>query len=317
MKQLLFIFSFLITTIVSAQDFSLVKEKVNSYPKFSKIENLTRQIANDFKTEEQQVQAAFYWLSHNIRYDLDAYYRPKQKRISFRYRNEQEKLEKLQAIKDGIVNETLLTRKAVCEGYVQTFAKVCTMLQVENEVIKGYIRNSSNDIANPKINSNHAWNALKLNDKWVYVDVTWAAGVVNNNRWQPLFNTYYYNIPKEKYFKTHFPEKKLWQLRIGRMDKKDFYNQPIYDAAFLKSDLELITPSKGILDRNSTIELKIQNLRPNQSVFLGYSGYRYAIKPNSISTKDNITTVTTTPLEKSKQLFLIIDKEVMLEFLIQ
>ena len=317
MKQLLFIFSFLITTIVSAQDFSLVKEKVNSYPKFSEVENLTQQIANDFKTDEQQVQAAFFWLAHNIQYDLDAYYHPKQKRISFRYRNQQEKLEKLQAIKDGIVNETLLTRKAICEGYAQTFAKICSILQIENEVIKGYIRNSSNDIANPKTNSNHAWNAVKLNDEWIYIDATWAAGIVNNNRWQPLFNAYYYNIPKEKYFKTHFPEKKLWQLRIGRMDKKKFYNQPIYDAAFLQSELELISPSKGILDRNSIIELKIKNLRPDQSVFLGYSGYRYAIKPNSISTKDNITTVTTTPLEKSKQLFLIIDKEVMLEFLIQ
>ncbi|MDX8553172.1 transglutaminase [Tenacibaculum sp. 1B UA] len=316
MKQLLFLF-FLATTIVSAQDFSLIEEKVNSYPKFSKVENLAQQIASDFKTKEQQVQAAFYWLAHNIQYDLDAYYHPKNKRISFRYRNEQEKLEKLQAIKDGIVNETLLTRKAVCEGYAQTFAKICSMLQIENEVIKGYIRNSSNDIANPKTNSNHAWNAVKLNNKWVYVDVTWASGVVNNNRWQPLFNPYYYNIPEEKYFKTHFPEKKLWQLRIGRMDKKDFYNQPIYDAAFLKSDLELITPSKGILDRNSTIELKIQNLRPNQSVSFGYSGYRYAVKPDKVLTKNNITTITTTHLEKSKQLFLIIDKEVMLEFLIQ
>jgi len=101
------------------------------------------------------------------------------------------------------------------------------------------------------------------------------------------------------------------------MDKKKFYNQPIYDAAFLQSELELISPSKGILDRNSIIELKIKNLRPGQSVFLGYSGYRYAIKPNKVSTKNNITTISITPLEKSKQLFLIIDKEVVLEFLIQ
>lgn len=316
MKQLLFLF-FLATTIVSAQDFSLIEEKVNSYPKFSKIERLAQQIASDFKIEEQQVKAVFYWLAHNIRYDLDGYYNPKQKRISFRYRNEQERLEKLQAIKDNIVNETLITRKAICEGYAQTFAKICSILQIENEVIKGYIRNSSNDIANPKTNSNHAWNAVKLNGKWIYIDATWAAGVVNNNRWQPSFNAYYFNFPKEKYFKTHFPEKKLWQLRVGRMDKKDFYNQPIYDAVFLQSDLELISPLKGILNKNATIELKIKNVHPNQSIFLGYSGYRYAVKPDKISTKNNITTVTTTPLENSKQLFLIIDKEVMLEFLVE
>jgi transglutaminase/protease-like cytokinesis protein 3 len=316
MKQLLFLF-FLVTTIVSAQDFSLIEKKVNGYPKFSEVERLAQQIANDFKTEKQQVQAAFYWLAHNIQYDLDAYYHPKNKRISFKYRNEQEKLEKLQAIKDNIVNETFITRKAICEGYAQTFAKICSILQIKNEVIKGYIRNSSNDIANPKINSNHAWNAVKLNGKWIYIDATWAAGVVNNNRWQPVFNDYYFNFPKEKHFKTHFPEKKLWQLRVGRMDKKDFYNQPIYDASFLQSDLELISPLKGVLNKSATIELKIKNIHPNQSIFLGYSGYRYAVEPDKISTKNNITTVTTTPLENSKQLFLIIDKEIMLEFLIQ
>ncbi|PHO00652.1 transglutaminase, partial [Rhodobacteraceae bacterium 4F10] len=54
MKQILFLF-FLVTNIVSAQDFSLIEEKVNSYPKFSEVERLAQQIANDFKTEEQQV----------------------------------------------------------------------------------------------------------------------------------------------------------------------------------------------------------------------------------------------------------------------
>ncbi len=316
MKQLLFLF-FLITNLVSAQNFSLAEKKVNNYPKFNKVENLAQQIASDFKTEEQQVQAAFYWLAHNIRYDLDGYYNPKQKRISFRYRNEQERLEKLQAIKDNIINETLITKKAICEGYAQTFAKICSLLQIENEVIKGYIRNSSNDIANPKTNSNHAWNAVKLNDKWIYIDATWAAGVVNNNRWQPSFNAYYFNFPKEKYFKTHFPEKKLWQLRVGRMEKDDFYNQPIYSSAFLQSNLQLISPKKGTLNGSTPIEIKLKNLSENQTIFLGYSGYRYAVTPDKVVTKNNITTITTLPPKNSKQVYLIIDKEVMLEFLFQ
>lgn len=316
MKRLLFLF-FLVTTIVSAQDFSLIEEKVNSYSKFSEVERLAQQIANDFKTEEQQVQAAFYWLAHNIRYDLEGYYNPRQKRISFKYKNEQEKLEKLQAIKDEIVNETLSNRKALCEGYAQTLAKICSLLQIENEVIKGYVRNSSNDIVNPKTSSNHAWNAVKLNNNWIYIDATWAAGMVNNGSWQQLFNSYYYNIPKEQYFKTHYPENKLWQLRVGRMEKDDFYNQPIYSSAFLQSNLQLISPKKGILNGSTPIEIKLKNLSENQTIFLGYSGYRYAVKPDKIVIKNNITTITTLPPKKSKQVYLIIDKEVMLEFLFQ
>ncbi|WP_428740890.1 transglutaminase domain-containing protein [Tenacibaculum sp.] len=316
MKQLFFFF-FLWNWAVSAQDFSLVEQKVANYPKLTTVENLAKRIATDFGTKDLQVKATFYWIARNIRYDLDGYYNPKQKRISFRYRNEQERLVKIQAIKDEIVNETLLTRKALCEGYAQTIAKVCSILQIENEVIKGYVRNSSNDINNPSKNSNHAWNAVKLNNKWVYIDATWAAGIVNNGRWQPLFNNYYYNFPKTNYFKTHYPESSLWQLRIGRMEKEDFYNQPIYHPNFLQSDLQLIFPKKGILNSNGPVTIRIKNLALNQTVFFGYSGYRYAVKPDSISTKNNVTTITTTPPKNSKQAFLIIDKDVMLEFLIQ
>ncbi|TDQ30071.1 transglutaminase domain-containing protein [Tenacibaculum caenipelagi] len=316
MKQLFF-FLFLWNWAIYAQDFSLVKEKTANYPKLITVENLAKRIATDFDSKDQQVKAAFYWLTHNIRYDLNGYYNPKQKRISFRYRNEQERQEKLQAIKDEIVNETLLTRKALCEGYAQTLAKVFSILQIENEVIKGYVRNSSNDISNPRKNSNHAWNAVKLNNKWIYIDATWAAGIVNNGRWQPLFNKYYYNFSKANNFKTHYPESTLWQLKIGRMNKDDFYNQPIYKSNFLQSNLQLISPKKGVLDGNTPIKIRIKNLQPNQTVFLGYSGYRYAVKPDSVSTENNITTIVTTPPENSKQAFLIIDKEVMIELLIQ
>lgn len=316
MKRLFFLF-FLLNWAVNAQDFSLIEEKVIDYPKLTTAENLAKRIAKDFHSKELQVQAAFYWLSYNIKYDLEGYYNPRQKRISFKYKNEQEKLEKLQAIKDEIVNETLSNRKALCEGYAQTLAKIYSLLQIENEVIKGYVRNSSNDIANPKSNSNHAWNAVKLNNNWIYIDATWAAGMVNNGSWQQLFNSYYYNIPKEQYFKTHYPENKLWQLRVGRMEKDDFYNQPIYSSAFLQSDLQLISPKKGILNGSTPIEIKLKNLSENQTIFLGYSGYRYAVKPDKIVIKNNITTITTLPPKNSKQVYLIIDKEVMLEFLFQ
>ena len=316
MKQLFF-FLFLLTYSVNAQDFSLIEAKVADYPKLTTAENLTKKIAHDFHTKEQQVKATFYWLTHNIRYDLDGYYHPKQKRIAFRYRNEQEKLEKLQAIKDEIVSETLQNREALCEGYAQTFAKICTLLNVENEVVKGYVRNSINDIANPKSTTNHAWNAVKINNQWVYIDATWAAGFVKNGKWLSAFNEYYYNIPKEKYFKTHYPESKFWQLRVGKMVKEDFYNQPIYTPSFLHSSLQLVFPNKGVLDSNKPIEIYIKNLSQNQTVFLGYSGYRYAIKPDKISTENNITKVTTTPPKNSKQLYLIVDEEVVLEFLIR
>lgn len=316
MKLFLPFFLFTIIT-VNAQNFSTVKSKVDQYPKLTSVDNLAKLISEDFSSDKNRVKAAFYWITHNIRYDLAAFYNPKNKRVGFRYKNETERLQKIQEIKDNIVSETLQNRKAVCEGYAQTLAKICTILNIENEVIKGYIRNSSRDINKPQQRSNHAWNAVKLNNKWQYIDATWAAGAVVNKRWQPIFNAYYYNIPIKNYFKTHFPEDKLWQLRVGRISLTDFYNQPIYSRTALNSVVEIVSPKKGVLPvNNNTINIELKNLNDKSNVMCGFKGHRFAVKP-TIERRGNITKITITPPNRSKELFLIIDKEVMYEFLIQ
>ncbi|MBA6155618.1 transglutaminase [Tenacibaculum sp. S7007] len=300
-----------------SQEFSSIEKITKDYPKHLSSEALAKKIASDFKSKESQVKAIFNWVSKNISYDLDNFRNPKQKRIRFRYRNEAEKQQKINEIKNEIVDKTLTTRKAVCEGYAQTVAKICNLLNIENEVIKGYVRNSLNDINNVRNITNHAWNAIKINDKWIYIDATWAAGAVFNGKWQRRFNPYFYDIPKEKYFKTHLPENTLWQLRVGRITKEGYYNQPIYESSFLKSDLELISPKQGVLNNKKAIELKIKNLKPHQKVLFGFSGYQYAKKPDDISYQNNISTIKITPPQNTRGLYLIIDNEVMLEFLIK
>lgn len=315
MKRL-FLFIILHSSIGFTQDFSSIEKITKEYPKHLSATKLADKIATDFITPEQQVKAVFYWVSQNIRYDLDDFYNPKQKRVQFRYRNEAEKQQKIQEIKNKIVDKTLNTRKAVCEGYAQTITKICTLLNIESEVIKGYVRNSFHDINKVRNNPNHAWNAIKINNKWIYIDATWAAGAVFNNKWRKKFNPYFYNIPKDKYFKTHLPENTLWQLRVGRISKEQFYNQPIYDSSFLNSDLQLISPKKGILNNKPVIEFKIKNLKPHQKIFFGFSGNQYAQKPNKISFKNNVASITINLPKNTKGLFLIIDNEVVLDFLI-
>ncbi len=316
MRSVLFLFIF--TSFLGySQNFSSIKEVTRKYPKYLNAEKLAKRIASDFKTHEQQVKATFYWISKNISYDLDSFHNSRQKRIHFSYRGEADKLKKIQEIKDGIVHKTFINRKAVCEGYAQTFSKICTLLNIKNSVIKGYVRNSINDINNIRNITNHAWNAVKIKGKWIYLDATWAAGFVYNNKWVQKFNSYYYNITEDKYFKTHFPESKLWQLRVSRISKEQFYNQPIYNSNFLNSNLDLISPKTGLIKKRGVLKFKIRNLKPTQKVLLGFSNYKYANKPNNISFKNNVATIEIIVPKNSKGLFLIIDGEVVLEFLIE
>ena len=291
MKQL-FILLLFINFCCYAQDFSKVDEIVTSYPRFSKVENLAAKIKQDFSSETNKARAAFFWLANNIRYNLKEFYNPKQRHYSFRYSTEEEKERKLQAIKDKLISDTFRNKTGVCEEYAQSFKKICDLLEIEAEVIKGYVRNDVNEIGKIPNTTNHAWNAVKINGKWVILDATWAAGYEYNARWIQKFNDYYFNIPKNKIFKTHYPEDKLWVLRFGRVEINDFFNQPIFSDDFLKSKAELIFPINGIItiNKSKSIILKFKNLDTTQLIFYTLKGLKMAQKPE-FKTENNVTTL--------------------------
>lgn len=316
MKQ--FLFFFLISISIFAQDFSSIKTKTDTYSGLLTAEKLAQNIKRDFTNNEDKVKAAFCWITKNIRYDLEEFYNPNRKQqYSFRYRTIEERDQKLQKLKDDLVNTTLSTRKGVCEGYAQTFSKVCTLLNIENEVIEGYIRQSANAINNPLSQPNHSWNAVKIDNQWIFIDATWAAGYEMNGKWIRKLNPYYYNIPAKNYFKTHLPEKSIWRLRVGNIEKEDFYSQPIYNPLFLNSTVELISPTTGVVSKNNSgsIVIKLKNVQPSQFILVGFLGNPMAQKPTT-STQDGITSVSIAPPKGARQLFLLIDTKVVLEFLI-
>lgn len=314
MKHLIFLF-LLISISVKSQDFTKVDALVSNYPRFSNPQNLATKINQDFSSDTNKSRAIFTWLAKNIRYDLEEFYNPTQKSFGFRYSSEAEKQQKLQAIKDGIVEKAFLTKQGVCEAYAQSFKKIADLVGLEAAVIKGSVRNSANEIGNIAANSNHAWNAIKLNNKWIFLDATWAAGYEMNGKWQRDFNDYFYEIPKEKIFQTHYPEEKIWELRIGRIAKIDFYNQPIYSHSFLDSNINLISPKQGkiAISTGKNISLQLENLSENASVFYVFKNNPYTQKP-SIVRQENTAIVRIPNPQKSTELYVFINEELALQY---
>lgn len=317
MKQLTLLFLFLCINIYS-QNFEKVDTKVRNYPRFSKVENLANQIKKDFSSDEDKVRAAFIWLTKNIRYNLKILYNPKKRSYSFSYSSEQEKLQKQQAVMDKLVAATFRNKTGVCEEYAQSFKKICDLLNIEATVISGNVRNDANDIGKVTDDTNHAWNAVKLNNKWQILDATWAAGHEYNRRWIRAYNEYFYNIPKDKIFKTHFPEDRVWVLRFGRMSKEEFYKQPIYTNTFLGLNSNLISPQTGIISLKSSenIVLKFKNLDTSALISYLFKGEKYAQKP-VISSENNITTLTIKNPKRNTDLVLFINKKDALHFKIK
>lgn len=83
---------------------------------------------------------------------------------------------------------------------------VSDLLNIESEIVNGNVRISPQEIGKYKKNTNHAWNVIKIDNKWITIDATWAAGFVINGKWERKFSEYFFNIPLSKINKTHFPD---------------------------------------------------------------------------------------------------------------
>ena len=316
MKQLFFLLLFLSFTVQS-QNYTEVDNKVKRYPKFNSAQKLAAKIDKDFTSDADKIRATFIWLTENIRYDLKEFHNPTKKSVRFSYKNEAEKQAKLQQIKDDIVNETFRKRKSVCEGYAQSFKKVCDLLQIETVIIKGYARNSSNEIGVIPKGSNHAWNAVKINNKWKLIDATWAAGYAINNKWEKNFTEYYFYPNPAELLRTHLPESTPWQLVKKAIDKKTYANQPIIGQGFFYKNLKLLSPKSGIISKKGNIEFKIKNLTTNDVVGYQFKGQRFG-KNAAININNSIGTFSINLDKKRKtELYIFINNEIALQYKIK
>jgi transglutaminase/protease-like cytokinesis protein 3 len=76
--------------------------------------------------------------------------------------------------KDNIYNifGALISKECVCEGYAKSFKYLMDGLNIPCTMVIGKARNSSGNT------ESHAWNYVKIDEKWYAIDVTWDDPVV-------------------------------------------------------------------------------------------------------------------------------------------
>jgi transglutaminase/protease-like cytokinesis protein 3 len=315
MRQL-FILFFIFNLAIQAQEYKLIDAKVKRYPKYKTAQKLANKIKSDFTNDGDKIRATFVWLAHNIRYDLKEYYTPTSTKISFKYKNEAEKQQKLQAIKDQVVNQMFSSRKSVCEGYAQSFKKVCDLLDIEAVVIKGYARNSTGEIGQIPRTSNHAWNAVKVDLKWQLIDATWAAGYAINNKWEKHFTEYYFYPKPQELLRTHLPDNTIWQLIKNPISRKTYANQPIIGQGFFSKRLQLIMPNKGVL-QSKLIEFKVKNLTKKHVIGYQFKGQKYGKRVNAVIENGIGSFSINLKGKRNSEVYIFIDSEIALEYKIK
>ncbi|WP_175454828.1 transglutaminase domain-containing protein [Lutibacter oricola] len=158
---------------------------------------LTEFAEKNLNDKEQLARFFYYWIGSNIKYDNELY----QKIINGTINNDNfwESQEEYKVYDN---------RKGVCAGYAKLYQWFLDWVDIESVVISGHIRDERNHYINLELDDNyrHAWNAIKINEKWLLVDSTWGTSL------DSITADYYFNIDPKKAIITHYPSETKWQL---------------------------------------------------------------------------------------------------------
>lgn len=272
MRAFLLVFFLFSIQVVFTQNYEKVDSIVNTYPnRFKSIEHFANKIASDFKSDVERTRAAYYWISNNITYDYKSL-RKKRKKKRIKSASKADYEAKLYAFNRKIAKKTLRKKSAVCEGYSQLLTEVLRDLDIISVVVTGYAKRFPSEIGRIRRNSNHAWNAVRIEDDWFLIDATWSTGNSMYNEKFFRFSDTYFMINPKNFILSHFPDDKQWQLLKKAISKIDYFNLPIYYSAYHKSGLKLQKNFNGNITtrKDSIIQLGFDEIDTNKTYYYSF-----------------------------------------------
>ena len=206
-------------SFVQAQDFSIIDSQSKTVPRTAEKQagNLAEYLNQKTKTDIEKIRAYYVWLTHNIEYDTKTFFSSNPNP------------------KTGNEN-TLKYKKAVCQGYSELFKSFCDHSNIPCFIVSGYSKGYGYSSQKAITTSDHAWNAVYINNKWYLIDATWGAGYVDDKqKYVQEFNTDYFITKPEDFVLKHLPADPMWQL----------LSCPISISDYKKSDDEIISKVKN------------------------------------------------------------------------
>ena len=151
-------------------------------------------LANHFKkackSELEKARAIYVWICHNITYDVDAVFSGKSSNTK---------------------SEDVLVRgSAICGGYARLFESLSNKMGLQCKVISGYSKSGYSLNGMAPTSANHAWNAVKIDDKWYLFDSTWGSGSLKGKKFIKKFSNFYFLCPESIFYYSHFPKDETW-----------------------------------------------------------------------------------------------------------
>jgi len=206
-----------------------VEEAVFEAP-YNNLEALVQELTDSVEHPLERARIIHDWIALNIAYDGEAL-------LSQRLFREDPAM-------------TLTRRHAVCGGYARLFEYMSHLADVEVETVTGYSRGYGVPLFDERVRfrsrNAHAWNAVRFENNWYLVDVTWNAGYLQDGRFMADYGTEYLYADPEHFIYTHYPQAPGWYLTEQEVTRERFEALPHLRPGFFQSGLELHGSIKAV-----------------------------------------------------------------------
>ena len=209
-----------------------ISEKVFIQPE-EYLPSVVQALTSGISGTAERVKVLHDWICDNIAYDTDIF-------------------KKNNSIKKQDYITVLKKIKAVCAGYTNLMNEMCRLAGIESIGITGYSKGfgyTGNIKKGQK--TDHAWNAVKIGNRWQLIDVTWDAGFCDWEHFVKHYTTDWLYLTPEQFIFSHLPEDEQYQYLKEPVSIEEFVKQPYVAGKFFVHGLAF---SKDMPCYNNTIE---------------------------------------------------------------
>lgn len=186
-----------------------------------------------FDSDKEKVYLTYKWVTDNIAYD------------AVNYLNNREDLFVYSP------EEVFNKKVTVCSGYARLFTKLLICMGFDENNIKniqgyakGYSYNPDKTIGESE--TNHEWNAVKLEEGWCLIDSTWGAGSIDNTSFKKSYSEYYLCTPPGQLVRSHLPQNKELQFLDNPIEVTTFQKLVYTGGKFYEYGFEGIAYDEAV-----------------------------------------------------------------------
>ncbi|MDD4876933.1 MAG: transglutaminase domain-containing protein, partial [Dehalococcoidales bacterium] len=226
------------TSSIDRSAFSIIDQYALATPETvsKSINTLAAYLVQPAKNDFEKARAIYRWITQNISYDFSAY-------LTKNYGSTS-------------AADVLISQSSVCQGYATLFNALAKSAGLEVVTISGWAKGYSYNAGDSIIGAtNHAWNAVKIEDGWYLIDSTWGAGYISQQEFVRDFDESYFLTPPDLFILNHLPENTKWQLLSSPLSKNEFSTLPYVYSNFFSYGLDLGNNTQAILNTKSSLSL--------------------------------------------------------------